>query len=73
MRRVALAEDDWEYQVRHRAYELWNEAGRPDGKHQQFWEVAERELKGARAVSGPETPDGEILDARPFDSPGSKP
>lgn len=41
--------EDWEYQVRHRAYELWNAAGRPDGKHQQFWEVAERELKRAAA------------------------
>ena len=39
---------DWEYQVRHRAYELWNAAGRPDGKHQEFWEAAERELKASR-------------------------
>jgi hypothetical protein len=38
---------DWEYQVRHRAYELWNAAGRPDGKHLDFWEAAERELKEA--------------------------
>ncbi len=44
-----MPEEDWEYQVRHRAYELWNAAGRPDGKHQQFWEAAERELKRAAA------------------------
>ena len=42
--------EDWEYQIRHRAYELWNAAGRPDGKHQQFWEAAERELKRAEAA-----------------------
>ena len=42
-----LAEEDWEYVVRHRAYELWIAAGRPDGKHLQFWEAAERELKKA--------------------------
>ena len=46
-----MAEEDWEYQVRHRAYELWNAAGRPDGKHFQFWEAAERELKAASASS----------------------
>jgi hypothetical protein len=40
-----LAEEEWEYRVRHRAYELWNAAGRPDGKHLEFWEAAERELK----------------------------
>ena len=37
--------EDWEYQVRHRAYELWQAAGRPDGQHLRFWELAERELK----------------------------
>ena len=42
---MSLADDDWDYRVRHRAYELWNEAGRPDGKHLLFWEAAERELK----------------------------
>ncbi len=46
-----MAGDDWEYQIRHRAYELWNAAGRPDGKHQQFWEAAERELKRMDAAS----------------------
>ena len=38
-------DDEFEYHVRHRAYELWVQAGRPDGKHQDFWEAAERELK----------------------------
>ena len=47
---VTLPGEDWEYQIRHRAYELWNAAGRPDGKHQQFWEAAERELKRAEAA-----------------------
>ena len=44
-----MADEDWEYQVRHRAYELWNAAG--DGKHLQFWEAAERELKKASVPS----------------------
>ena len=57
-----MAGDDWEYQVRHRAYELWNAAGRPNGKHQQFWEAAERELKrmgGSAAKVGEEAVMGE--------------
>ena len=64
--------DDWDYQVRHRAYELWNEAGRPDGKHLQFWEAAEQELKRRRAKEGPqaESEDTEILGERPSDAPG---
>ena len=64
--------DDWDYQVRHRAYELWNEAGRPDGKHQQFWEAAERELKRDRAESTAKPHDPDILDARPYDRPGDE-
>jgi hypothetical protein len=38
-------DDEFEYHVRHRAYELWVASGRPDGKHQDFWEAAERELR----------------------------
>ena len=60
--------DDWEYQVRHRAYELWNEAGRPDGKHLQFWEAAVQELK-RRPVAEASDEGDEILDARPCDKP----
>ena len=62
--------DDWDYQVRHRAYELWNEAGRPDGKHLQFWEAAEQELKRTRAAQVAKAHDADILDARPYDKPG---
>ena len=62
--------DDWDYQVRHRAYELWNEAGRPDGKHLQFWEAAEQELKRTRAEQETKAHGPDILDARPYDKPG---
>ena len=48
-----MAREDWEYRVRHRAYELWTRAGRPDGKHLQFWEVAEQELKRETAAQQP--------------------
>ena len=35
-------------EVRSLAYSKWEEAGRPEGRDGQFWEEAERELRGAR-------------------------
>ena len=32
-----------------RAYELWEQAGKPDGKDQEFYHQAERELTEAAA------------------------
>jgi hypothetical protein len=31
-------------QIIHRAYELWEQAGKPDGRDQEFYHQAEREL-----------------------------
>jgi hypothetical protein len=36
---------DTEAAIRTRAHELWELAGRPDGREHQFWIEAERELK----------------------------
>lgn len=33
-----------EYRVRDRAYQLWDDAGQPEGREQEFWFEAEREL-----------------------------
>ena len=33
-------------QIRGRAYEIWEEAGRPAGRDVEFWLEAERQLKG---------------------------
>ncbi|NMA97666.1 MAG: DUF2934 domain-containing protein [Phyllobacteriaceae bacterium] len=30
--------------VRERAYQLWDQAGQPEGREQEFWFDAEREL-----------------------------
>jgi hypothetical protein len=32
-------------QVIHRAYELWEQAGKPAGRDQEFYQQAERELQ----------------------------
>ena len=39
----AIVEED----IRIRAYELWESAGRPDGQVEQLWLQAERELREA--------------------------
>ena len=31
--------------VRQRAYEIWEEAGYPDGQHDSHWEQARREIE----------------------------
>jgi len=32
-------------QIRARAHQLWEQAGKPDGRDQEFWCQAEQELK----------------------------
>jgi len=32
-------------QIRQRAHQLWEAAGRPEGREQEFWFEAERELR----------------------------
>ena len=38
-----------EIEIVRRAYELWEQAGKPDGKDQEFYHQAERELTEAPA------------------------
>jgi hypothetical protein len=40
-------------QVIHRAYELWEQAGKPEGRDQEFYYHAERQLTGEEAVKEP--------------------
>ena len=47
--------DDW---IAKRAYELWDRAGRPDGRSEEFWfaakeEVEQKERKGGLLQSAP--------------------
>jgi len=39
---------DWnrEEEIRKRAMRIWEEEGKPDGKHAEHWAQAERELDG---------------------------
>ena len=44
-------------QIIHRAYELWEQAGKPEDRDQEFYHQAEKELKGAEDAPK-ETPEG---------------
>ena len=36
-----------EEQIRKRAFELWEQAGKPEGREDEFWQQAQRELQDA--------------------------
>jgi hypothetical protein len=36
--------------IRQRAYEIWEREGRPEGREQEHWEQAEREIAKARGA-----------------------
>jgi hypothetical protein len=47
-----------EEQIRSRAHELWEQAGKPEGREDEFWRQAERELNETErrrdTANGPE-------------------
>ena len=44
-------------QIIHRAYELWEQAGKPEGRDDEFYHLAEQELCNADKSSTLRTPD----------------
>ncbi|WFU43309.1 DUF2934 domain-containing protein [Bradyrhizobium sp. CB82] len=36
-----------EEQIRKRAFELWEQAGKPEGREDEFWQQAQGELQSA--------------------------
>ena len=45
---VEVVQDIDEDAIHRRAYEIWDESGRPEGMHQQHWEQARKEIEGQR-------------------------
>lgn len=43
---------DEETRIRDRAYAIWEREGRPDGRHDEHWEQARRELAAETTVGG---------------------
>ena len=64
-------EDTLEMQIRQRAYELWDAAGRPEGRAMDFWLEAERDLVPV-SQAGEEDP-FEALDHEPAPPTGPAP
>jgi hypothetical protein len=50
-------ENPTEIQIVCRAYELWEQAGKPEGRDQEFYHLAEQELRDADKSSPLRTPD----------------
>jgi len=44
-------------EIRIRAHQLWEEAGKPEGREEEFWNLAEQELRNADKSSAVRTPD----------------
>jgi hypothetical protein len=47
-------------QIIHRAYELWEQAGKPEGRDQEFYHLAEKELQAQPAAESAKETDKEI-------------
>ena len=52
-----MARDDILEPIRHRAYLLWEQAGRPEGGDLEFWERARREIEAEQAAKEAAVPD----------------
>jgi hypothetical protein len=52
--------DDRNERIRHRAYEIWEREGRHEGKHDEHWHRAAREIEGEA-----KPPRGKESDAKP--------
>jgi hypothetical protein len=45
-----------EKEIKNRAYEIWERNGRPEGKEDEFWQLAEQELRNEDQSSPVRTP-----------------
>ena len=55
-REVDMAEPT-EEEIRTYAHQLWEKAGRPEGRDKEFWDLAEQELRNQDKASPLRTPD----------------
>ena len=65
------AQDDPERRIRERAYALWERAGRPDGRADEFWQQARAEEARAAAAAEEERIDEEARESFPASDPPS--
>lgn len=46
-----------EKEIEKRAYEIWERSGKPEGREEEFWQLAEQELRNEDKSSPLRTPD----------------
>ena len=46
-----------DHDIRERAHRLWERAGRPEGREEEFWHAAEQELRIEELSNTVPTPD----------------
>ncbi len=51
-----MARDDILEPIRIRAYQLWEQAGRPEGGDLEYWERARQEIEAEEAALAPPEP-----------------
>jgi len=65
---------DIERRIREHAYRLWQEAGSPEGRDQEFWHRARELEKNARQPAGGAGQQGALADTvEDMEQPGSLP
>jgi hypothetical protein len=52
-----LMTEPTEQEIKKRAYEIWERNGKPEGKEDEFWRLAEQELRNEDKSSPVRTPD----------------
>jgi hypothetical protein len=46
-----------DHDIRERAHRLWERAGKPEGREEEFWHAAEQELRNEDRSNTMRTPD----------------
>ncbi len=52
---MSASNEEFDQRVRERAYAMWEEAGRPEGRAEEFWERARQELGDTQTAAAEET------------------
>lgn len=53
----AVVTQPTEKEIEKRAYEIWERSGKPEGREEEFWQLAEQELRNEEKSSPLRTPD----------------